>query len=45
MSFNTKKCMVMRYGERNKENPYNMAGEQLQATKEERGIRGLVSKT
>jgi hypothetical protein len=45
MSFNTKKCMVMHYGERNKENPYYMAGEKLQATKEERGIRGLMSKT
>jgi hypothetical protein len=45
MSFNTKKCMVMHYGQRNKENPYYMAGEKLQATKEERDIGVLVSKT
>jgi hypothetical protein len=42
MSFNTKKCMVMHYGQRNEENPYYMAGERLQATKEERDIGVLV---
>jgi hypothetical protein len=45
MSFNTQKCMVMHYGQRNDENPYYMAGERLKTTKEETDIGMLVTNT
>ncbi len=45
MHFNTKKCMVMHYAQRNEVNPYFMDGERLQPTREESETEVLVSDT
>jgi hypothetical protein len=43
MAFNVKKCMVMHFGANNPHYPYDMNGEILQETREERDIGKRVS--